>query len=101
MSWEISIGPEVWNTIKQTLNTWSVSELTDALAVADVEEYLEEHPEEYANNPLEKMKDFYDGLPQYMRVQIALYRIEQHNTCNNGGNGFWIDQEGYHTVEIP
>ena len=100
MSWEISMTDEGWEAIEDTLNTWSVSDLTDALAMADAEEYVE--------NPLEDLESYeirrtlyYDTLPQYLLVDLTLDRIRQHNTSNNGGNGFWIDREGYRTVEIP
>ena len=100
MSWEISMSAEGWEAIRDSLNTWTLMDLSSALAMADTEEYVE--------NPLEDLESYeiqrtfyYEGLPQDILVDIALDRIRQHNTCNNGGNVFWIDREGYRTVEIP
>jgi hypothetical protein len=37
-------------------------------------------------------------LPQEVLADRAYEMIEQNNTCDNGGFGYWIDREGYHKV---
>lgn len=37
-------------------------------------------------------------LPHVVLADRAYELIEQNNTCDNGGFGYWIDREGFHKV---
>ena len=39
-------------------------------------------------------------LPHDILVDRAYELIEQNGTCDNGGWAYWIDREGFHTVEL-
>lgn len=99
MAWEICITAEGGQEIYHELENWDKGELVVALAADDAEqfEYTDlADLEAYENSRLEHYgKLYHDTL-----IDIAFERIEQHNTCDNGGNGYYIDRDGYHKVYL-
>ncbi len=103
MAWEISITAEGWGEIYDTLNTWSVADLAAALADDDAQALADSKDVgPYGLAGYERNRTtFYANLPQDCLADLAYERVEQHNTCDNGGNGFYIDREGFHKVYLP
>lgn len=84
MSWSISITAEGWQDIYDTLETWTRENLIAAL-IEDIGK--DDDP------------DFnYCDVSDDILVDIAFERIQAVNTCDNGGNGYYIDEQGYHRV---
>lgn len=80
MAWEISHAPEAWDNVRTQLETWTAEKLINALV-----------DDSYQVSTLQHIS--FDTL-----VDLVIANIRKHNTCDNGGHYFWIDQKGYHKV---
>jgi hypothetical protein len=108
MSWEISISPEGWEEIRDALNDpekWPTWKLVAAIS-DDFYGTLEgfSHPalsRVFKDEMFASVKDMLIHLTHDVLSDMAFELVEQNNTCDNGGNGFWIDREGYHKVYLP
>jgi len=76
---------------------WSVEALADALACDDAEGYEYETLEELERYETAR-RTLYADLAHDILIDQAYERIEQPNTCDNGGNGYYIDRDVYHQV---
>lgn len=116
MAWSISISPEGWQDIRRELETWDRERIIAALA-DDAYEAAEE-----ANNDDDEVCELLMRSPgkplidpktaaevcrkslAYLSdadlVDLAVERIEENNTCDNGGFRYWIDRQGYHGVTL-
>ena len=102
MAWEICISAEGWQEIEDTLQQWTTKDLAVALACDDAEAF-----DDQFNPSLERLEQyegyqtsFYRELAHETLAREALERIMKHNTCDNGGNGYYIDRDGYHRVYV-
>jgi hypothetical protein len=102
MAWDICITAEGWQDIRDELDTWTREDLVLALACDDAEAF-----DEQCSPSHERLAQFegyraseYTALALETLVDIAFERIETHNTCDNGGNGYYIDRDGYHQVYV-
>lgn len=100
MAWEINTSAEGWDAIKAELETWSKKDLIFALAEDVYEKYVELGcSQEEINVRVRLFKSEMKRLASHeVLVDAAIEKIQEHNTCDNGGNGFWIDRQGYHKV---
>ena len=98
MAWEISISAEGWSEIREMLDDWKRDDLIAAISDDKFEAVYEvagmNHAKLAAAGERERLK----SLPQDVLAERAFELIEQNNTCDNGGFGYWIDREGYHKV---
>ena len=104
MAWSICITPEGWDAIRTTLEGMERDELLYAIC-EDEFERVEQNggaPDEadfaaqQLHGKLDSPNVSHDAL-----VETAFSLIQEHNTCDNGGNGYYIDREGYHRVYTP
>jgi hypothetical protein len=104
MAWEISMSSEGWGELYETLHN---PELTSKKTLAKgLGDYNYEKFHGYHSvkaNPYHKgfwsWKKFMK-LPHDVLADTVYNCIEEINTCNNGGNGFWVDPEGYNRIYI-
>jgi len=104
MAWEISISAEGWSDIALALESESMDFLVNAVAT-------HEWTEKFKNGDRGSFKAW-DKFQKKRRayhhhfsnhdnmLDRCLELIEHHNTCENGGNGFWIDCNGDYTVHL-
>jgi hypothetical protein len=107
MSWEISITAEGWAEIIANLETWNIEELIEAYATAQAYRpvgYLDENRNfidsdttpEYIDEVYDRIKDKLTQYPpSHDSLVYSVYDcIQDTKTCDNGGYGYWVDQEG-------
>lgn len=100
MSMEISLSPESWGEIREQLEdelVWGSENLASALATEDAEvyEYRDlDDLERYENS----RKVFWLEFPDDTLVEQCYLLVERNNTCNDDGNGFYLDREGIYQV---
>jgi hypothetical protein len=102
MAWDICITADGWQAISDTLETWDRDALIAALVDDDIEAYEEAHDTFHVNGSAyhaERTAEY--ALMHESLIDEVLNRIRTHNTCDNGGNGYYIDREGWHKVYLP
>lgn len=109
MAWEISISAEGWNDIYQTLHQLTSKEkLVEALCNCEYNAWEEKPSEDEDGNPLDRgpepnwdeMKARYGALAHDVLAEEVFEKIGEINTCDNGGNGYWMDPEGYQQLYV-
>ncbi len=98
MAWEINISAQGWVEIREKLNEWDKESLIAAIADDKFEHVYGMAGFDHANRACEAEKQRLADLPLDLFADRAFQLIEQNNTCENGGHGFWIDREGFHVV---
>lgn len=102
MPWEISIGPDSWQELRDTLEKeWSREQLICAITDDTFERVEAMAGQTHATRAAAAERLRLAELPQDLLADRAFELIEQTNTCDNGGFAFWIDREGYHRVHLP
>lgn len=98
MAWGISISVRGWEDIRETLDKWGRRRLLNAICDDRFEKVLEYADLKEAERAAAAERKRLANLPHDWLVDRAFALIEQNNTCENGGYGYWIDREGYHQV---
>lgn len=98
MAWEISISAEGWSEIREKLDVWNHEDLIAAITDDKFEMVYEKAGMDHAKRAADALRKRIDELPHDVLADRAFELIEQNNTCDNGGFGYWIDREGYHKV---
>lgn len=98
MAWEISITTEGWQQLRDTLDDWDRASLIEAITDDTFERVFEQADEHHAKRAALAERERLEGLPHDILAERAYELIEQTNTCDNGGFGYWIDREGFHKV---
>ena len=101
MAWAISIAPEGWQEIWDVLEKWSRKALITAICDDKFEAVLEKAGHQHAESAASAERRRLKRLPHDVLVDRAFELVEQTDTCDNGGYGFWIDREGCHQVWLP
>lgn len=89
MAWEISITADGWNDIYQTLHQLTDREKLIEAIVND------QWTEDMGLEGFDVLKKKYADTPHDVLADIVYGKIEEINTCDNGGNGYYMDSEGY------
>jgi len=98
MAWEISITAEGWQEIRDELERWEDEDLIAAICDDKFEAVYEKAGQDRAQLAFDAEKQRLENLPHDLLVDRAFELVEQTNTCENGGFGYWIDREGFHVV---
>ena len=98
MAWEISISVEGWSEIREKLDDWNRDDLIAAITDDKFEAVYEKAGMDHAKRAGDAERKRIEDLPHDVLADRAFGLIEQNNTCDNGGFGYWIDREGYHKV---
>ena len=98
MAWGISITPEGWSEIREKLNGWKKEDLVAAIIDDKFEAVYEKAGMKHAQRAADAERKRIEDLPHDVLADRAFELIEQNNTCDNGGFGYWIDREGFHKV---
>jgi hypothetical protein len=98
MAWSISITVDGWQEIRDELETWDREALIDAIVDDKFEMVLEKGGQHHAERAAAAERKRLEGVPHDVLVDRAYEVVEQTDTCENGGYGYWIDREGYHKV---
>lgn len=98
MAWEISITAEGWQQIRNKLDDCDQASLVEAITDDTFERVYEHAGEHHAKRAADAERQRLEELPHDILADRAYELIEQNNTCDNGGFGYWIDREGYHKV---
>lgn len=98
MAWEICISTDGWTELREKLDSWSRNELIVAITDDTFEMVLEKAGQFQAKRAAAAERNRLACLPHDVLVDRAYELIEQNNTSDNGGFGFWIDREGCHKV---
>ena len=98
MAWAISIGVEGWQEIRDELETWDREALIAAICDDKFELVLAKRSQEHAERAVAAERKRLENLPHDLLVDRACELIEDTDTCENGGYGYWIDREGFHKV---
>lgn len=114
MAWEISIGPEGWSEIRAAVANMPVERLARAVANWNHACFhglsfhdLPANPHHKGSWSWKKVlnnRDFRRLGPEFTREVLAeqvMEQIESVMLCDNGGNGYYMDHEGYEQVFIP
>lgn len=100
MAWAISISAEGWQQIRTELESWSRESLITAIT-DDTFEHVEERADQHhATRAASAERKRLADLPHDLLADRAFELVEQNNTCDNGGFGYWIDREGVHKVHL-
>ena len=102
MSWNISITAEGWEDIRLELGQWPTERLIEALDQAVwCAEYDRLHEQgELSEDECTMRADEAESDTQWLEfrhdelVDVAVRFIRENNTCDNGGNGYYVDSEG-------
>ena len=100
MAWEICISAEGWTEIREKLETWDRDALIAAITDDKFEAVYAKADDHHAKRAADAERKRLERLPHDVLFERAFELIEQNNTCDNGGWAYWIDREGYHTVEL-
>lgn len=98
MAWKISISAEGWSEIREKLDDWNRENLIAAITDDKFEAVYEKAGMDHAKQAADAERKRIGNLPHDVLADRAFELIEQNNTCDNGGFGYWIDREGYHKV---
>lgn len=98
MAWEISISTEGWTEIREKLEDWTPDALIAAITDDKFEMVMDKAGQHHAERAAVAERNRLADLPQDILADRAFELIEQNNTCDNGGFGYWIDREGFHKV---
>ncbi|TWU49297.1 hypothetical protein [Rubripirellula reticaptiva] len=98
MAWEVSITAEGWSEIREKLDDWNRENLIAAITDDKFEAVYEKGEIEHAKRAADAERSRIEELPNDVLADRAFELIEQNNTCDNGGFGYWIDREGFHKV---
>ena len=98
MAWSISITVEGWQEIYDKLERRDGETLIDAICDDVFEMVLANSDLEHAEHAATAERERLEDLTHDVLVDRAFELVEQNNTCENGGYGYWIDREGYHRV---
>lgn len=98
MAWAISITAEGWQEIRDKLETWDREALIAAICDDKVEMVLKKGGQHHAERAAAAERKRLENVPHDVLVDRAFELVEQNDTCENGGYGYWIDREGYHKV---
>jgi hypothetical protein len=86
MSWEISITAEGWADIREELDTWSRTELIEAITDDTLERvYSASGSIEHGERAKAAHAERIGGLGHETLADLAFGLIERNNTCDNGG----------------
>ena len=94
MAWEISMTPEGWETLRESLGYLPKGDLVAALAHGDVSMRNAEGDDRVGADELaqddvallsERMSH-YASLPIDILQDAAMAMIQEHQTCENGGH---------------
>lgn len=89
MAWEISITPEGWQGLYTTLQHKSKTWLFKAVNAA-----------RYGAGEKRLPQRLFKQLAQEGLANEAYDWIHKTNTCDNGAHHYYIDKEGWYTVQI-
>jgi len=98
MAWEISITAEGWQEIREKLDEWDRASLIAAITDDTFEGIEQKAGQNHAQRAADAERKRLEDLPHDVLADRAYELIEQTNTCDNGGFGYWIDREGFHKV---
>ena len=98
MAWEISHTPIAWQIVRCNLLSWTDEQLIDAITDDTCERIADIAGDAHGLAAAQAERKRLAGLPVEVLVDLALGRIEEHGTCDNGGFNFYVDREGFHTV---
>lgn len=100
MAWEICISAEGWTEIRDALEAWEREALINAITDDKFESVYQKADQHHAERAADAERERLERLPHDVLVDRAFELIEQNGTCDNGGGAYWIDQEGFHRVDI-
>ena len=98
MAWEISITADGWQEIREKLDDWDRASLIGAITDDTFERVYQHAGEQHAQRAADAERKRLEDLPHDVLADRAYELIEQTNTCDSGGFGYWVDREGYHKV---
>jgi hypothetical protein len=98
MAWAISITAEGWQEIHDNLETWDREALIAAITDDKFEMVYGKGGQHHAERAAVAERKRLENVPHDVLVDRAYELIEQNDTCDNGGYGYWIDREGFHKV---
>ncbi len=98
MAWAISITAEGWQEIRYELERWGRRRLIAAITDDKFERVLEKGGQTHAERAATAERKRLKTVPHDVLVDRAFELVEQNDTCENGGYGYWIDREGFHKV---
>ncbi|HQZ67279.1 MAG TPA: hypothetical protein PLY87_19450 [Planctomycetaceae bacterium] len=98
MAWEISITADGWQEIREKLDNRGRASLIAAITDDTFERVEKLDGQLAAKKAKSAERKRIKDLPHDVLADRAYELIEQTNTCDNGGFGYWIDREGYHKV---
>jgi hypothetical protein len=100
MAWSISITADGWTEIREQLETWDKENLIAAICDDKFEAVNDKADENHAKRAADAERERIIDMPHDILVDRAIELIEQNDTCDNGGWGYWIDREGFHKVHL-
>ena len=109
MAWEISISDQGWLDIRATLNDWKLDDLLQAnveayvcskLEIWNADENDTRTEEEVISEAYENGERKYAMLSPDSLSASAFEWVKKNNTCDNGGNGYYVDLRGCHKVYV-
>ena len=98
MAWEISITAEGWQQIRDKLDDWDRAALIAAITDDTFERVEQVAGQHHAQRAADAERKRLEHLPHDVLADHVYELIEQTNTCDNGGFGYWVDRGGYHKV---
>jgi len=98
MAWEISITAEGWQQIRDRLDDWDRASLIAAITDDTFERVEQIAGQHHAQRAAAAERKRTEDSPHDVLADRAFELIEQTNTCDNGGYGYWVDREGFHKV---
>lgn len=98
MPWSISMSVSGWERVREQLNQWEDADLIKAISDDRYEMVYPLAGPVHANAALCAAHSRLGRLSHDELVDAAYRLIEEHQTCEVGGHGVWIDREGFHIV---
>ena len=98
MAWAISITAHGWQELHDKLERWSRRKLVNAIADDKFELVFDKGGQEHAEHAVAAERKRLKNVPHDVLVDRAFELVEQTDTCENGGFGYWIDRQGFHKV---
>lgn len=98
MAWETSITAEGWQQIRDKLDDWDRAALIAAITDDTFERVEQIAGQHHAQCAADAERKRLEDLPHDVLADRAFKLVEQTNTCDNGGFGYWVDREGFHKV---
>jgi hypothetical protein len=102
--WSICLSPEGWQDIRRELRAWGREDLANAISTDEYQRLRQDFSRTapgVCGRMAQALKKRLLRLSRADLVDHCMGLIEFNNSCDEGGENYWIDRCGVHKVHVP